>query len=487
MGETAGSAKAKLFSRKPSYYVHCIITFFLMFVLKLFIHVPETSVITQAGAELLCVLAGLVWGLIFCGQVFTGILTLIAIGMTGDNSAPAALAAATSNNSLIMVVAFGGFVGTFSTSGVSSWIARKLVSAKVGRGHPWILSLLFLLAMYLLGLFTVGLVTMFAIWELLYQVADTLDVEQDAPWVRFMIMGVGLCTLLSGGVFAFQGLNAAYISMYQGITGATMNTLKYTLLNLPVTVCAMLLYLLAGRFLFRIDVQKIAKAEVNFEFEPLTFYQKSVLAALGIMLLALFWTSIMPAGWAISRFLNGLTPAGIIFIVDAVLVGLSFTDAEPFNVLMFKGFSWEIYFGLGATLTMASYITAEGTGIAPFLNQVISPLFSSFGGFALVALVLLIPALLTNVAANLVVCSIFITIVSTMGNSLGLNVAMIVCLLINVSNVALITPAGCPVAAIVFGNSHMSAKDAMKYGAVGCLATFLCSLLIGYPLGSLLF
>ena len=100
----------KLFGKNPAYYVHCVISLFLMFVLPNFVKASGENGLTQAGAEMLCVLAGMIWGYLFCGMIFSGIFTLLAMGLTSYTTVFGALGSAFGSPVLWMMVAFGGYL-----------------------------------------------------------------------------------------------------------------------------------------------------------------------------------------------------------------------------------------------------------------------------------------------------------------------------------------------------------------------------------------
>ena len=477
----------KLFSKGPAYYVHCAISLFLMFVLPHLVTVSGESGLTQAGAEMLCVLAGMVWGYLFCGMIFSGIFTLLAMGLTSYTSVYGALGAAFGSPVLWMMVAFGGYCGIFSTSGVSDWMAKKIISAKIGHGHPWILAALVFLSMFIIGGFTVGLVMMFAVWEIIYKMGENWGLGKDSDYMKFLIAGIPFVVLLCGSCLPFSAYSISYIGIHESYTGQVWSGAQYTGFILPLMLISMFAYILVARFLFKIDIKVIKEYRVEFDIPKLTAYQKIVLASLIVLVVACFAVSVLPASWGITIFLNKLGVFGIIFAIDAILAMCAFAQGEPFSKSMAKGLSFDLYFGLGAVMAIAAAISSPDCGISAWLEGLLTPIASNMSSTVFIIFILLMAAILTQISSNTVVIVLFATIVYSMADKMGYNPGVVFLLLTCVGNTAVVTPAACPVAGIGFANEWLTSKDATKYGLVECLVTFIVCLIIGIPLGAIMF
>ena len=351
------------------------------------------------------------------------------------------------------------------------------------------LAALVFFAMFVVGGFTVGLVMMFAIWEIIYSMGKVWGYDKDSnnDYMKFLIAGIPFAVLACGSVFPFSAYSISYIGMIEAYTGITVSGAQYTILQLPIMLLVLFAYVIVARFVFKIDTTRIKETNIEFDIPKLTTYQKVVLGALIFIIVACFWISVMPATWGITIFLNKLGVFGIIFLVDAILAMLAFKDGIPFGQAMAKGLSFDLYFGLGAVMAMSTAIAADECGIAVWLENIMTPLATSMGAIPFLVFILLIAAIATQFASNTVVIVLFATLVFSMSDKLGLNSLAFFMMLTNVGNTAVVTPAANPVAAIGYANEWLTPKDALKYGLVECIVTFVVVLVFGYAYGCIIF
>ena len=103
-------------------------------------------------------------------------------------------------------------------------------------------------------------------------------------------------------------------------------------------------------------------------------------------------------------------------------------------------------------------------------------------------LVILFSIILTNLCNNAVTGVLFVAITYGFAADNGMNPTVLAMLIVFCVHLAVLTPAGSPMAAILHGNREwISAGEIYKYGAIAVLATGIVLLAVGLPLASLLF
>lgn len=106
--------------------------------------------------------------------------------------------------------------------------------------------------------------------------------------------------------------------------------------------------------------------------------------------------------------------------------------------------------------------------------------------FMLVALIL--PAILTNFANNIVVVMIFLQIICSLAEPLGVNMTPMVLILMICCNLAFYTPAASAPAAMVFGNTEwIKGKDIYTLGGLLIVILDLVIIIFSLFLGNLIF
>ena len=94
-------------------------------------------------------------------------------------------------------------------------------------------------------------------------------------------------------------------------------------------------------------------------------------------------------------------------------------------------------------------------------------------------LVMLLAVILTNFANNMVVGAALIPVIYAIGSAMGVNVMAAVAVLIIVINLAFVTPAASPGAAMVFANECVRAKDIYKMALPFVIVAFLVVSVVG--------
>ena len=94
-------------------------------------------------------------------------------------------------------------------------------------------------------------------------------------------------------------------------------------------------------------------------------------------------------------------------------------------------------------------------------------------------LVMLLAVILTNFANNMVIGAALIPVIYAIGSVSGVNVMAAVAVLIIVINLAFITPAASPGAAMIFANEWVRAKDIYKMAFAFVVVAFLVTAVVG--------
>ena len=140
-----------------------------------------------------------------------------------------------------------------------------------------------------------------------------------------------------------------------------------------------------------------------------------------------------------------------------------------------KGISWDIVIIMAIILPFTTILTSDATGIKEFLSGALAPFLSSMHPLVFMVVALLIATALTNVANNMVIGAVFVSIILSVSDVMGLSAFPIVATLIICCNLAFVTPAASPIAAFVFANHEwVKATDIYKYAGIFiCIAVVL--------------
>ena len=189
-------------------------------------------------------------------------------------------------------------------------------------------------------------------------------------------------------------------------------------------------------------------------------------------------------------FLNTNSIAMVMVLV-AIVSLVQFDDGPVLRCgqVMGKDCAWPTFFLCTSAILFGSVLTSEKTGRTPFLNTVLTPIFSGMSGFMFTVFLMLIATLLTNISNSLVIGMILQPVALTYCATAGVHPAPIITLLsFTVLLTAACTPAASPFAAMMFGNKEwLTSGDVYRYSIVFVLVEFVLILVVCIPFVNLLF
>jgi len=110
--------------------------------------------------------------------------------------------------------------------------------------------------------------------------------------------------------------------------------------------------------------------------------------------------------------------------------------------------------------------------------NVLTPIFGGKSMIVFLALVTLLPAMITGFCNNLVVGMVFIPIAYSFCVANGVNHLAIAVMLCNLCSVAMLTAAGCAPAAMMYGQKEwITAKEGFLYGIIAVFCVWIPSML----------
>ena len=136
---------------------------------------------------------------------------------------------------------------------------------------------------------------------------------------------------------------------------------------------------------------------------------------------------------------------------------------------------------------ISNYLTAAETGITNTLFMVMAP-FTQFSPWVFIILVVAVGAVVTNFANNLVLTIALMPFMVTYLAPTGMDMTGAMILLFMTCQMALCTPGGSPMTAVVFSMTEwVKPQKMMKYGLILLPLLLFFDLLIGVPLNMLIF
>lgn len=378
-----------------------------------------------------------------------------------------------------------------SKSSLIKRIAIYFVNSKLAkRSGNWFVSL-FLLATLILGLFISPSVLFVVMLPILNEILDIAKVDKNDKIAKTLMMGLGFTVSISSGmtpiahVFPILAMNAA---------GIEVSPILYMGFAIPVGIIIFILMLLMFRFILRPDYTRLKNIDVSSLKKTLPKVDKRDIITVSVFaVVILLW--ILPSIFrgvsedfyqAINKFGTAMPP-----LLGTVVLCILRVDDKPLIKIddaLKNGIPWSSLIMCAGTLALGAALTSDAIGLKNFLETNLSASLANLPELLLLIVFVLWAAIQTNLSSNMVTATLVATVASSILVGVGseLNLSVVICLIGMMASFAFATPPSMPHIAIVAGSDSCTTKDVLIYGGMLMIISIVVTLLIGYPLGTLI-
>lgn len=473
------------------FYLHVFIGLLLMFGFRL---LPPFDPITPIGMSVLGIFLGMIYLWTVADTVWPSLLGLVALEITGCASIAEIYVGGFGDKIAVLLLFSMMFFGIIQDANIPNYMGQWFLKLKISHGRPLVFCFIFIFGVYVLSALTGILGALLIFWPILYSVVDKLGYGRQEAFVPIMMVGTFFGAALGQPALPIKGGNLIVIAAFQKVSGIEINGMAYVLYNIGISLVLILMYVLLIKWVFRPNLGRLAQIDANFfakdALPPMSKQQKVLSALLVIYLAVTLLSGVLPKTWAPVAFLKALDTSGIT-IIFVVLLCLIRLEGKPlFNIKQAgKHVNWSVYCLITVVLFISTLLTADSTGIKPFLVKILNPILGGKGTFLFAFLVLVIAVIVTNFANNAVVGAILAPVIFAFSEQMHFNpIPLTVVMTMIVFFLAFLTPAASPYAAMLHGNSEwVSAKDIYKYGGITIVLGVLVCTVVGVPLATFLF
>lgn len=477
--------------KAKKYYLHSAISILLMVLVRF---LPPFGAMTPMGMTILGIFAGALYGWITCDMIWPSILALTMLGFTEyvANSA-AAFTSAISNPSVQTILWLLVFSALLTVTGISKWLVAKLVNSKLCKGHPWRLSIVICLAVWLCASLGAGFAAILLCWQLVYSICEQVGYTKQDKWPKMMVCAIIFFNALGALLLPFQGgvvANYGFLAKASNDLYTSYDYLSYLLLSLTVSITTTIVYFLLMRFVIRPDMGKLAQGIQVEKAEKLTQRQKLALGAMIALVVLTILPSCLPAG-GVKKFFNTFGTTTVILLVVAVVTALRDKDGKPyftFKELANNGIAWPLLFMVATATVMGGALSSADSGFTATLTNLFGPILSNASAYGCAVIIAAVTLALTNVINNTVAAAIMVPVMYPFATTLGINPLMMTAMICFCANCGLLLPCASPAGAMLHGNKEwVSTKDAEIFSLLGIAALLITVIVVGIPVGGLLF
>lgn len=487
--------------KKNMSYIHFAIGLLIMLIFR-FIPVGVLPNVTEPGLQIMGIFIGTIYLWTTSDPSVASITAIVMIGLSDFTTAGGALVGCFGNATVIQMLFLMIFMGGLTNRRLTVYIGRWILTRKVIEGKPWVFTTAILLGSYCMSVFIGCFAPIFLFWPVLYGIFEDVGFKKTDKYPKLIIIGVVLGALIGFPVPPYMSNGLALLGNYRGLLpnfgnlsempGVMISDGTYFIACFIMGLLLIASVVLVMRFVFRPDVEPLKDVTIEMleknPLPPMNKAQKIYGVSLIVFIFCMLVPSLLPTVPVLSfLYQNSLLVPVALTVVLCLLRGEDGPVLDMQSV-MGKDFAWPTFWLCTAAIYLGGVLTNEATGITPFLNTVLSPIFTGMSGAVFTIALLLVTVVLTNICNSLVIGMIMQPVVLTYCVSAGVNPAPIITLLIfTVLLSAACTPAASPFAAMLFGNKeYLTSGDVYKYATTFVLVELVIILVIGIPFINLL-
>ena len=475
--------RKKIFTCMANYLV-------VLFLLFLFRFIPPLGGVSEVGMQVIGVFAGVIYGWITIGIGWPSVLGIAAFGMTDYMGMTDLLSTAFGSQTMVMIMTLLLLAAFVQQSDLTDLILHFLLSRKSAAGKPFLVLFYFLFAGFIASILSHCLAVLIIFLELFKEMMRKSDIKPYSNAVPCFFVGMSYAFVLGDIALPFKSTAIVGIGAYEAITGSQMNLLQYTLFMFPLCTFCIASYVLCCKYVFKIDLsQLVGHTLPQIDSKNLPIEKKIAFIAVIVAMALLLLPSVVPSDWALSGILGKMGLGGLsLFILSALLMirvkGVPLIDLQKTA----RYFSWNVFFVLCFLLPIASALSSDVVGLKQILTHGATALLQGMPSLSIILVIVLMSAIASNFANNLVVCGIFVAIACFMGDVIAMDLRTVSCLIIAGSSISIFFPAASPLNAVLFSQKELVTFTQEFYlGIKTCLIQCVLLSLVGTFWGIVVF
>lgn len=457
---------------------------------------PAVMGLSPEGMQILCIFLGsmLLW--LFVDTVWPSILGMIALCFSPLYTYSSVIAGSWGNWIVAFLIFSNIVTSVLTKSGFLKRVAIWFVTRPIAKKSPWLFLTLLFLSPLAIGAFMSPIPTFIVFLPIMEQIYAELGYEKGDRFPAVCTMGLLAASSISTATTPIaHTFPILAMSLYQKDTGASIDFLSYTAAGIAFGVVALIALMLLIRFVFKPDLSRIQ----NLDTEALKGSQgkitkREIVALVDFGIVVLLWMApgllkyIAPT---VASFINSFGTPIPAMLGTVLLFFIKVDDKPMLNVkeVMGNGVPWGAIILVADTMIISSALTNADVGITSAFIAVLEPVTRYLSGSALVVIIIMLTAILTNFISNTVAVTMFYSIALPIvfaNPQLGINPAALASMIGAASCVAMATPPATAHAALASGTGWLDTKTMLSHGMLISIAAGLILAFIGYPIAAAL-
>lgn len=486
--------------KDAAYYIKAIIGLCIMIFFGL---IPAPAPITQSGMILLGQFIGLIFLWTTVDMVWPTFAAIVCFGFIATDIYPGSFALASvyeagmqsiGNWCVIIALSLLIFCEVLNETGIIRRVALMFLTTKVAKKSPWGFTCMFLLAAFVVGMFMDCTASQLLLFALAAEVFELVGAKTNDMWSKVISIGITFSI-----IFAFAAtpichtMPILFMGIYSAIAGVGVNWLGYMAIGLPIAILLFILMFLFFRYVVKPDMSMLE--DLDFEkiealkAGPMTAKEKFVVvvsACLVFVWILPGFLSVLAPNSALYAFLNNITMLTPLLVVIVLFAIVRFDGKPVLDIpACCSKINWLVVFLLAGIMMIASAMGEDTTGISAWVMQVVAPMVSGLSPMMLVVLMCVISIILTNIANNIPVGIVLITIGVPLSLQIGANPFIIAVAVSFCSNLAFTIPPSFVPVGTCYAFPYGGGKYTLRWGIIVAILAIIVSAILVYPLGCL--
>ena len=465
-------------------YIHYLIA--LIIGIVIWFALPASNGLTDIGVHVIAILIPVLYLWLTTNTHWTCFLALALLVMTQAMTANEVWAGSMGHFVVITVLAYMLLNICLKQTGVINKIAIWFVTRKFVQGRPYAFMAMFFASNVIIGMFMDNLSLAVIYIGITGVLCEEIGVKKGDPFYTCMFTGVmwGNVILSIASPIA-HALPNIIMGSAEAQLGITITYGQWLAVGVPFAALCYLAIMLVV-LIWRPDTTAFKNFDVEAvkkKYPPLDARGKFSAFIFVLVVIFVLAPSILKDVNPFFAYLNniGVVIPALLAIVVLALVRM---DGKPIlNVpAAMKEVAWPPIIFAGTVSVFATPLSAENTGISPWLGHIFS-FVNGLPPFAVVVILMVFAIIMTNFLSNTVTMVLFFNIgviVLANGNT---NMGVFTIIIALAASMASLTPSAAVPSPLFFGPGHVTMKNTLKWNLIWIPLTFVI-LVVLFPIYS---
>ena len=468
-------------------YVHAIIMFVIMFGVGT---LPTFGQVTPLGMKILGVFLGTMYGWIFIDLLWPSLIGLVVLGLTEYTTIGEAFASALSTATGIQVIITCLFASALEKIGATEVLSNWILTREPLRKNPWLLIVTLFLTIVIGTVFGAGIALVFMIWSLAIKAAEQCGYSIKDPLIAFIMTGAVIMCFAASCIIPFRGAALMYLSFYIPV-GGEIEYAPFIIFSAVYVICLIAAFLFVAKFVMKSDVANFTLPDAEVDRLKSLKATKQQKIGCGIMItyfVVMMSSAFLPKGWAFTQMVKTMGLLGVTTVALMLLALVKDDDGKQIVKLAacHGSVPWDVVWLICATTPLANAMESAEGGLMATVSAAVTPVLAGMSPTLFLIAVVIVLGVLTQFTHNLVLGAMFIPFLTPILLEMGGNGPLLFMFCLIILNCAYVTPAASMQSAMIHGHELIGRKAAYTWGLITLVASWLILIVIGIPLGNIL-